>query len=129
MEILFLIGRILFGGYFLMNAINHFMKPGIMKGYASSKGVPAPGLAVFVSGLFILVGGLGILCGVYVQWAVLALAIFLIPVTFMMHAYWKVQDPMAKMGEMVNFTKNLALLGAAIMLLSVPTPWPYSFGF
>ena len=36
---------------------------------------------------------------------------------FMMHAFWKVQDPMAKMSERVNFTKNMALLGAALILL------------
>jgi putative oxidoreductase len=35
-----------------------------------------------------------------------------------MHPFWKVQDPMAKMGEMVNFTKNLALLGAVAMFLA-----------
>jgi hypothetical protein len=35
-----------------------------------------------------------------------------------MHALWKVQDPTAKMHEMVNFTKNLALLGAILILLA-----------
>ncbi|BDG30123.1 hypothetical protein TthSNM76_23330 (plasmid) [Thermus thermophilus] len=30
-----------------------------------------------------------------------------------------VQDPMARMAEMVNFTKNAALLGALLMLLTL----------
>jgi hypothetical protein len=35
-----------------------------------------------------------------------------------MHTFWKIQDPMAKMGEMINFTKNIALLGAVLILLA-----------
>jgi hypothetical protein len=35
-----------------------------------------------------------------------------------MHAFWKVQDPTAKMGEMVNFMKNIALLGAVLIFLA-----------
>ena len=33
---------------------------------------------------------------------------------------------MAKMSERVNFTKNMALLGAALILLAVPQPWTVS---
>lgn len=126
-ELFFLIGRILFGGYFLMNAINHFSKADMLSGYAAAKGVKSPKLAVFVSGLLLLAGGAGILLGVYVSWAVLALVLFLVPVSFKMHAFWKVSEPNMKMMEMVNFTKNMALLGAALMLLAISTPWPLSF--
>jgi hypothetical protein len=35
-----------------------------------------------------------------------------------MHAFWKVQDPTVKMGEMVNFMKNIALLGAVLIFLA-----------
>lgn len=122
-EILFLIGRVIFGGYFLMSAWNHFSKHGMLTGYAASKGVPMPGVAVFVSGLLILFGGAGILFGVYVEWAVAAIAVFLVPVSFQMHNFWKDADPNMKMANMVNFTKNMALLGAALIFLSVPTPW------
>lgn len=125
-EILFLAGRVIFGGYFLMNAWNHFSKLGMLTGYAASKGVPMPGVAVFVSGLLILFGGAGILLGVYVEWAVAAIAVFLVPVSFQMHNFWNDPDPNMKMANMVNFTKNMALLGAALMLLSVPTPWIFS---
>lgn len=126
MEILFLIGRVLYGGYFLMNAFNHFTKSQMLSGYAASKGVPLPRLAVLGSGLLLALGGLGILLGVYIQWAVWALIIFLIPVSFKIHAFWLVPDPNMKMIETVNFTKNMALLGAALVLLAIPLPWGYS---
>ena len=123
-SILFLIGRILLGGYFIFNAFNHFSNLSMMSAYAQSKGVPAPKLAVGFSGLLLLLGGLSMLLGVYPMIGVVTIALFLLPVTFMMHAFWKLQDPMAKMGEQVHFSKNLALLGAALALLAVPQPWP-----
>ena len=126
MTILFLIGRVLFGGYFIMNGLNHFMKMGMMKGYASSKSVPMASMAVAITGLMILLGGLGILMGVYIQLSVLLLAIFLVFVTFKMHNFWAVTEPNMKMMEMVNFYKNMALLGAVLMMLFIPSPWAYS---
>ena len=126
--ILLLAGRVFYGGYFLRAAYNHFRNADMLAGYAGSKAVPQPKLAVLGSGLLLLAGGLGILLGTMVPWAVLALVLFLVPVTFKMHNYWADADMNAKMGNSVNFWKNLALLGAALMLLSVPGPWPFSLG-
>ena len=120
---LFVLGRILLGGYFIKNALNHFKNVGALSGYAQSKGVPMAKWSVLLTGLMLFLGGLGILLGVYIQYAVLLLAIFLIVTTFMMHKYWTVSEPMTKMGEEINFYKNLALLGAVLTLLAIPEPW------
>ena len=128
MDIAFLIGRIIVGVYYLFNASSHFMQLNMMAGYAESKGVPAPKLAVIGSGVLLLVGGLSILLGFLPLLGVIALVLFYLPVTFMMHAFWTVEDPQMKMAEMVNFTKNLALIGSALMLLAIPTPWPFGLG-
>src|SRR5438093_3161624 len=45
-----LAGRAIFGGFFLMNAFNHFTKADMMARYSASKGVPAPKFAVLGSG-------------------------------------------------------------------------------
>lgn len=124
-EILFIIGRLLYGGFFILNSLNHFMKLEMMSQYASSKKVPYPKYAVLVSGLMILLGGLGILLGVYVQYAVLLLVLFLFVVSVTMHNFWAVQDPMQKQIEMTQFLKNMALLGAALMFLTIPS-WEFS---
>lgn len=123
---IFIIGRVLLGGFFINSGINHFRGIAMMSGYAHVKGVPLPKSSVAFSGVLLLIGGLSVLLGVYPTIGVAALAIFLIPVTYMMHAFWKVQEPMAKMGERVNFTKNVALLGAALTLLAIPQPWTVS---
>ena len=124
--VLFVFGRILFGGYFVMNGLNHLTKLDALAGYAASKRVPWPKPAVAISGLMILLGGAGIALGVKIGWSVALIAVFLIPVTFKMHAYWKINDPNQKMMEQVNFLKNLALLGAVLMMLMIIN-WPYSF--
>ena len=48
----------------------------------------------------------------------ISLVLFLVPVTLIMHAPWKVEDPQTKMGETVNFMKNFALVGAVLILLA-----------
>lgn len=126
MDFLFLLGRILFGGYFVRSGIMHFRHRAAMVGYAQAKGVPSADLAIPATGILILAGGLGIVFGVYVRIAVLALVVFLIPVTFMMHAYWKDTDPAARMASQVNYWKNVALVGASLLLLAIPQPWAYA---
>jgi putative oxidoreductase len=129
MDTLFLLGRIILAGYFLFSGINHFIRMGMMSDYSKMKGVPLPSVAVAFTGLILILGGLSILLGVYPLVGIVLLVIFLIPVSFMMHNFWKVQDPQMKMGEMVNFMKNMALLGAVLMLSAIPTPWPFSITF
>ena len=123
MMYLFVLGRILLGGYFIMSGLNHFKHLGMLTGYAQSKGVPMPRESVLLTGLMMVLGGLGILLGVYIQLSVFLLAIFLVVTTFQMHRFWKITDQGAKMGEEINFKKNLALLGALLMLLAIPLPW------
>jgi uncharacterized membrane protein YphA (DoxX/SURF4 family) len=123
--LLFLLGRLIYGGYFFMQGVNHYRMTEGLAGYAASKGVSSPKLAVLGSGLLLFIGGLGIIGGVYVEWAVLALALFLVPVSLRMHAFWK-ETGMEKMSDMINFTKNMALLGGALMFLAIPQPWPYT---
>lgn len=100
----------------------------MMTGYAASKGVPSPKLAVVATGVLLLLGGLSILLGYQPTIGVLLIVIFLVPVAFMMHKFWAVQDPQMKTAEMVNFMKNIALAASALMFLAIPQPWPFSLG-
>jgi len=125
-EYLFLLGRILYGGFFVLGGINHFLHLGMMSGFVASKGLPAGKIAIVLSGLLIILGGLCIILGYRPEIGVLCIVVFLVPVTFMMHAYWQETDPMQGINQRVNFQKNLALLGAALLLLFIPRPWPLS---
>lgn len=128
MDIAFLIGRIVLGYFYYSSAMNHFSHPGVISGYAGYKGVPIPKLATWVSGVLLMIGALSIITGLYPVIGVIALALFFLPVSFMIHNYWTIKDPMAAMGEKVNFRKNMALLASALMFLAIPQPWPLSLG-
>jgi uncharacterized membrane protein YphA (DoxX/SURF4 family) len=71
---------------------------------------------VLLSGFMILLGALFVALGIYADLGALLLAIFLVPTAFMMHNFWTIQDAQAKQGEMINFFKNLALAGAALVI-------------
>ncbi len=116
MDILLVIGRVLFALIFINLGIAHLTKLNDMTGYAQFKKVPAPKLAVIVTGLMLIIGALYIVFGVYADLGALLLAIFLVPTAFMMHNFWTIQDPQAKQGEMINFFKNLSLAGAALII-------------
>jgi len=124
-EALFLVGRLIVGSYYVMSGANHFTKWDMLTGYAKSKNVPAAKWAVLFSGLLLLLGGVSILTGVYPLIGVLCLAAFFLGVTFKMHDFWAVPKE-EQMAQKINFMKNMALLGSALMLLAIQTPWPFS---
>ena len=128
-NIAFLIGRVIVGGFFLMNAFNHFAQFNMMTGYAKSKGVPAPALAVGGSGVLLFLGGLSLLFGYHPTIGAGLLVIFLLGVSFGIHNFWTVQDPLAKQVEMINFLKNMAILGLLLMTVAIPRPWLMSLRY
>jgi putative oxidoreductase len=115
MKITTLVGRFLFSLLFIMSAPGDFKSDTIA--YAASAGVPLANLAVPVAGILALVGALSILLGYKARWGGIALVAFLAPVTVLMHNFWAVTDPMMHELQLVNFMKNLALIGGALMFV------------
>ncbi len=109
------LGRALFAAIFVMSGFGHF-SPALIQ-YAAQQGVPFAGLLVPLSGLIAVAGGLSILLGYHARVGALLLVVFLVPVTLSMHAFWNVTDPMMAQMQMAMFMKNLAMLGAAILVI------------
>lgn len=131
MDWLYPIGRILFSLIFLLSGLGHLTKSEAMSQYAASKGVPAPKAATLVSGLMILAGGVSILLGVFMEIGAWLIVFFLLPTSFMMHNFWKVEDPMQKSVEQAQFMKNLSMTGAALVfywLVQTHGYGPYTLG-
>jgi len=108
------LGRFLFVLIFLMAAPNHFAKQTIA--FAASQGVPLASIAVPLSGVLAIAGGLSILLGYRAKLGAWLLVLFLVPVTLMLHKFWTVQDPMMAQMQMILFMKNVAMLGAALLI-------------
>jgi putative oxidoreductase len=128
MKAAFLIGRVLFGGFFLQSGIHHLKEYEGMTPYAAAKGIPNPDKAVIASGILLVLGGASIILGVKPKIGVTALIGFLAISSGTMHDFWNSEDPGDKQNNLIHFSKNIALLGAALALSGIKEPWPASIG-
>ena len=117
-----LLGRLLFVLIFLMSAPMHFTGQTIA--YAASQGVPLALIAVPLSGVIALAGGVSILLGYRAKFGAWLLVLFLAAVTPMLHRFWAVSDPMMRQMQFVMFMKNLSMMGGALFISqSGAGPW------
>jgi len=126
MRALHLVGRAIFGGFFLYNGINQLRNSKAMAQYAAAKGVPVAEQAVRASAALLVGGGLSVLAGAKPRQGLAAIVAFLVPVTLQMHNFWDESDPQQRQMEAIQFAKNAALVGAALMMLALDEPWPAS---
>lgn len=128
MDVILLIGRVLFAVLFLYSALGHLTQADTMAGYATARGLPFPKLGVIGSGVVMLAGGLAVLLGIYADLGALALAILMVVTAFAMHHFWS--DPAdAKQNEQIQFLKDIALAGGAFALyVAVSQVTTYSLG-
>ena len=127
MKALFLAGRVIFGGFFLYNGINHLRQREALAQYADAKNVPMPDIGVLGSGVLLTPSGLSLIVGWKPKFGVAGIAAFLGVTAGMIHDFWN-SDPQNAQNDMIHFSKNIALLGAALALAGVEEPWPASIG-
>ena len=108
------IGRILFSLIFIVSGLLHFSSATI--GYAASQGVPLAQLVVPLSGVMAIIGAASIISGYKSRLGAFLIIAFLLPVTFAMHPFWAVTDPMMQQVEMFMFLKNMSMLGGALLI-------------
>jgi putative oxidoreductase len=110
-----LVGRLFYAAIFLATFMSHFSKAAV--GYAQAQGVPLASIAVPLSGVIAIAGGLSIAAGYRAKWGAGLLILFLVPVTLLMHNFWAVKDPVMAQFQFAAFMKNLGLLGAAMLII------------
>lgn len=119
MEILLIIGKVLFGLLFVGSGIGHIKNVEAMTGYAQYKNLPFPKVVVLVSGVAIIAAPVFFVIGIFEVAALITLAVFLAATAVIFHNYWTIEDPQTKMNEQISFNKNVALLGAVLVILAL----------
>ena len=115
-------GRLLFSFIFISGGLGHFSPQTIA--YAAAQGVPLAAIAVPLSGVLAIAGGLSILLGYHARIGAWLIALFLVAITPMMHNFWAVKDPMMAQMQMIMFLKNLSMLGGALLISQFGAgPW------
>jgi putative oxidoreductase len=115
-------GRALFAFIFISASPRLFQSGAINA--AAQHGVPLAQILVPVAGVMAGLGGLSILLGYRAKIGAWLIAIFLLVVTPIMHNFWAIADPALAQAQMVNFVKNVAMLGGALLITQFGAgPW------
>ena len=117
MDYIALAGRVFFAAIFIAASPRHFSREGIQ--HAADLGVPLAWLLVPCSGAMAFTGGLSILLGFHPRLGAWLLVAFLVPVTVMMHPFWRMTDPILAHTHRAMFFKNLSMLGAALLITRI----------
>lgn len=116
LDLLGLVGRLLFlvvfvrGGYSASINLSHTI------GVAARAGAPLASLTVPVSQVFQWVGVISVALGIWADIGALSLLLFLIPVTYFTHGFWRFEGEARKV-QTGNFLRNLTYLGGVLLIL------------
>lgn len=112
-----LVGRILIAAIFLLSGTSKFMDlPGTVA-HMTEKGIPYTETLALIAGAAEVLGALAILTGFLTRVASAGLILYMIPTTLIFHAFWNFSGA-ERMPQMVNFMKNLAIIGGLTILMA-----------
>ena len=114
---LLVLGRVLISVVFILNALG-IIDQSIPAHEMVERGAP-PSLvpAMMLAGRAVeLLAGLGLIWGVFPRLAALALFAFLVPATLISHSFWLSAGTPACMGQLINFSKNVAIWGGLLFI-------------
>ena len=121
------VGRFLLCTIFLMSALgNKIPNFNEVSNLMGKVGVPGRSSCWSARIVFLLVGGFSVLVGYKAKVGAALLPVFLVLATYYFHAFWKATDPQAQQEQMVQFMKNLALMGSMLLIIANGAG-PFSF--
>ena len=112
-----LIGRLLLAAIFLVSGIAKLTDTPGTVAHMTAAGIPYADTLALVAGGAEVLGGIAIAIGLLTRVASLGLILFMIPTTLIFHAFWNAAGE-AHMTQMVNFMKNLAIIGGLAVLMA-----------
>jgi len=111
----FAMGRVLLGALFFISAINKILGFSFVSGWMASAGLPMSDLLLVLTIAIEMIGGLMLITGWHARYAAVGLAIFLVPVTLVFHAFWSA-DAATFNDQLTAFLKNAAIFGGMLLV-------------
>ena len=115
------LARAFLGALFFISGITKIIGFGYVAGWMTGSGLPLASLLLAITIVIEIGGGLMLITGWQARWSALVLALFLIPVTFVFHAFWSA-DAASFQNQLTQFLKNLAILGGMLLVLQREQP-------
>ena len=122
-EEVFWLGRLLFSLVLIGSGIGHLTQTEGSAQYAEYKGVPNAKLMVQVTGVLMLIGGLAVVLGVFMDLAAVCIAVLMVVFAVKMHTFWTESDPQTQNIERAQFMKNISIAGGALVIAALPVDW------
>lgn len=120
-NLLYPAGRALLGALFFISGINKIIGFAYVAGWMASSGVPAPSLLLAVTIAIEVLGGLMLITGYKARPAAVVIALFLVPVTLVFHAFWSA-DAANFQNQLTQFLKNVSILGGMLLVIEREQP-------
>ena len=102
---------------------NYIANPAVVK-VAAMTVILSPTILAYLVMIINLVGGILILVGYQTRWTSIVLIAFVVLTCIFVHNFWTMEGP-ARIGNQVNFYKNLVIIGALLPVsythLTLPT--------
>jgi putative oxidoreductase len=114
-KLLFPIGRAALGALFLISGLFKILGFAGVAGWMASSGLPFAEILLVITIVVEVFGGLLLIIGWQVRWASLGLALYMIPVTAVFHAFWSA-DAAQFSDQLTAFLKNLAIFGGMLLV-------------
>jgi putative oxidoreductase len=115
-QLLYPAGRAFLGALFFISGINKILGFSYVAGWMSSSGVPAASVLLAITIVIEVAGGLMLITGFRPRLAAIVIALFLIPVTVVFHAFWSA-DAANFQNQLTAFLKNLSILGGMLLVI------------
>lgn len=109
---LLLIGRVLIGGVFVMSGYGKITGLDAFAANLAQGGVPAP--LAYLGAFAEFAGGLCLMFGLATRYTALLLVAFTVVATLIAHRYWEFTDAAMRRGQLINFQKNLMIIGGML---------------
>jgi uncharacterized membrane protein YphA (DoxX/SURF4 family) len=119
MEIVEIVGKLLFSYLFITSGISHFRYFDETAAYARAKKLLFADLNVMISGAFLVVAPVLFVLGFFETIVLILMSLFLFLTAILFHDYWNQTDMQTKMNEELAFKKDISLLGAALIIIAL----------
>jgi putative oxidoreductase len=116
-----LVARLLVAVVFVLNGFG-IIDQAIPAKELMERGAPAGlvPLIMWVGRALELAAGFALALGIFPRLSALALLAFLVPATFVSHSFWLAAGTPAFQGQLINFSKNMAIWGGLLFIAATP---------
>ncbi len=113
-SVLWIVGRLLLGGLFVVGGVHHFFGLGGLTQFIASRGVPAAKLVLIVGSVFQTLAGLALIVGYQAFWAAIGLVVFTLIASAMFLNFWNHEGD-ARANAIKGWQSNMAIVGGLLV--------------